>query len=117
MTTKEVVPWTAFEQQHGSVLRAEPVFAGEGGDQLWADLRRRVVEHNVRVVAEYYTRITLGRLCALLKLEQQEAEDVLSALVNSKTIYAKIDRPAGQVAFLPPKKPSDLLNDWVASTK
>lgn len=116
MTTKEVLPWPAFQQLHGSVLRAAPALGGEDGERLWGDLRKRVVEHNVRVMAEYYTRITTGRLCELLQLEQQECEDVLSALVNSKTIFAKIDRPAGLVAFRAPKQAADMLNDWAAGS-
>ncbi|CAJ0650772.1 14813_t:CDS:2 [Entrophospora sp. SA101] len=38
--------------------------------------------------------------------------DFLSKLVVSKTIYAKIDRPAGIVSFAEPKDPNQVLNDW-----
>ena len=35
-------------------------------------------------------------------------------MVN-KTIYARIDRPAGIVSFLKPKEPTTVLNEWSQS--
>jgi len=116
MTTDEVVAWRQFDARHGAVLRAVPTLStAEGSDALWKDLRQRVLEHNVRIVALYYTRIATKRMCQLLDLDEQECENVLSTLVTSKTIYAKIDRPAGRVSFRAPKNPGDVLNDWVAN--
>lgn len=116
MTTKEAQPWALFEARFGAVLHAAAAFSGANNTQLWTDIRKRVVEHSVRVIAGYYTRITTARMCSLLSLTQQECEDVLSSLVNSKTIFAKIDRPAGLVSFRAPQLPSDRLNDWASST-
>lgn len=42
----------------------------------------------------------------------QECEVYLSELVTKKTIYARIDRPAGIVSFIQTKDPSEILNDW-----
>lgn len=42
----------------------------------------------------------------------QETEEFLSKLVVSKTIYAKIDRPAGIVSFQAPRDPNQTLNNW-----
>lgn len=42
----------------------------------------------------------------------QESEHFLSQLVTNKTIFARIDRPAGLVSFRESKDPSDVLNDW-----
>src|SRR6185295_1289987 len=88
---------------------------------------------NIRVVAKYYTRIRTKRLTQLLDLNDQvrrvfgvlylstnlilnsvlqDTEDFLSKLVVSKTIYAKIDRPAGIVSFAAPKDANQALNDW-----
>jgi len=36
----------------------------------------------------------------------------LSNLVTSKTIYARIDRPAGIVTFAAQKDPEIILNSW-----
>lgn len=67
---------------------------------------------NIRVVAGYYTRITLSRLSTFLSLPTNETEQFLSRLVTSKTVYAKIDRPAGIVTFVRPKTGDEVLNEW-----
>lgn len=82
-------------------------------------------------MSEYYTRIRTNRLSELLKLPEQvrsvimttesvemleicfkDVEDFVSRLVTNKTIYAKIDRPAGVVSFQQTKDPSEVLNEW-----
>ena len=99
---------------------------------------------NIRVVAKYYTRITLARLAQLLRLSDkvrlplaggalthsrvretegahhvaslnprlQDVEAFLSRLIVQKTVYGRIDRPAGVVDFRPPQDPNGLLNGW-----
>ena len=42
----------------------------------------------------------------------QEAESFLANLVTKKTIYARIDRPAGIVSFCRLKDPGEVLNEW-----
>lgn len=94
---------------------------GQSGDekafQRWQDLRKRVIEHNVRVVAKYYTRIQMGRLTELLDLTEDETEKYISELVTSKTVYAKIDRPARIVSFARPRDADDVLNEWSSNMK
>lgn len=108
------------------------------GETRWKVLHDRIVEHvrppfsrrrrrrrrrrrsgltlvpsqNIRVVAGYYTRITLSRLATFLSLSVAETEQFLSKLVTSKTVYAKIDRPAGIVSFVKPKRGDEVLNEW-----
>lgn len=67
---------------------------------------------NIRVVAGYYTRITLARLSEFLSLPVAETEQFLARLVVSKTVFAKIDRPAGLVSFVKPKTGDEVLNEW-----
>lgn len=83
----------------------------------WQDLRKRVIEHNVRVVAGYYTRIQIPRLTQLLDLDEEETEKYISDLVTAKTIYAKIDRPAKVVSFAKPRDADDVLNEWSGNMK
>ena len=71
-----------------------------------------MVSQNIRIVAQYYTRITLARLTQLLELTQQKAEETLCRLVVSGTVWAKIDRPAGTVNFRKSKSAEDVMNDW-----
>merc|ERR1712029_1339203 len=84
----------------------------ELGRQRWADLKKRVVEHNIRIMATYYTKISLKRMAQLLALTEAEAEDFLSTMVVNKTVEAKTDRLDGIVDFTKQKDPNDMLNSW-----
>ena len=84
---------------------------------VWRDLRSRVIEHNLNVIAVCYTRITMDRLRDLLEVATvDEAEKAVRDQVTSpyldEHIYAKIDRPAGVVRFSKPKSVNDLLDGW-----
>merc|ERR1711899_94563 len=50
----------------------------EEGRKRWDDLKNRVVEHNIRIMAKYYTKVTLKRMSELLDLKVDETEDFLS---------------------------------------
>ncbi|KAF8068421.1 RPN5A [Scenedesmus sp. PABB004] len=72
--TPEIVRWGNFEASYGAEVAAEvDVFGGEAGARRLADLKLRVVEHNVLTVAKYYTRITTRRLAELLDLTPDQA--------------------------------------------
>uniref|UniRef100_A0A671L9A7 26S proteasome non-ATPase regulatory subunit 12 n=1 Tax=Sinocyclocheilus anshuiensis TaxID=1608454 RepID=A0A671L9A7_9TELE len=119
-TTMELMRWSSVVEDYGKELREgsmetpdTDVFnQSEEGEKRWKDLKNRVVEHNIRIMAKYYTSITMGRMAALLDLSVDESEEFLSNLVVNKTIYAKVDRLAGIINFQRPKDPNDLLNDW-----
>lgn len=116
--------WPMVAEQFGPHLCSTGVFsaktnhtADDQAYQRWQDLRKRVIEHNVRVIAKYYTRIEMGRLTQLLDLDEEETEKYISDLVTSKTIYAKIDRPARLVNFAKPRDADDVLNEWSSNMK
>jgi len=112
---KELTVWPfAFESE----VKAHPVFQDsphEGGKERWELLRKRVVQHNIKVVSEYYDQINTSRLCELLGLSDKETEAELSELVNSKFVHAKIDRPGGLITFGMKQTYTDRLNDWSGS--
>ncbi|CAK7271579.1 proteasome regulatory particle subunit [Sporothrix epigloea] len=122
-TVQELMRWPEVAKFFGPQLCKSDVFDADKPDdddddddrkakQRWQDLRKRVIEHNVRVVSKYYTRIRMDRLTRLLDLTADETEKYISELVTSKTIYAKIDRPARIVSFAKPRDADDILNDW-----
>ncbi|KNZ74127.1 26S proteasome non-ATPase regulatory subunit 12 [Termitomyces sp. J132] len=108
-TTRELMRWPGIEAIYGEFLRKTPVFNSE---KRWEDLHTRVIEHNIRVVAEYYTRITLTRLTSLLDLTVKQTEETLARLVVSGTIWARIDRPSGIISFRNKRSAEDVMNDW-----
>lgn len=116
--------WPVFAEEFGPHLCTTDVFSAKPSlpvddkpFERWQDLRKRVIEHNVRVVAKYYTRIQTSRLCELLDLSEEETEKYISDLVTSKTIYARIDRPAGVVNFAKSRDADDILNEWSGNVK
>jgi len=110
-TVPELMRWPFIEKQFGAHLCNTDIFSNvkpsdakasddaKKAHERWLDFRKRVIEHNVRVIAKYYTRIHFARLTTLLDLPAAETEAYIAALVTSKTIYARIDRPAQLVSF------------------
>lgn len=73
-TTHELLRWDTFRDRYGSVLHVETdAFSiekyPERAEKRWEDLHSRLTEHNIRVVAEYYTKIRLQRMAELLDLD------------------------------------------------
>ncbi|KAI0602810.1 PCI domain-containing protein [Biscogniauxia sp. FL1348] len=123
-TVHELMRWPEVAKMFGPHLCETDIFDSEpnqSGDekahQRWQDLRKRVIEHNVRVVAKYYTRIGMKRLTQLLDLTEEETEKYISELVCSKTVFARIDRPARIVSFAKPRDVDDVLNEWSHNMK
>jgi len=120
--TMELIKWSALCENYETELRqtvtpsnsSTEVFSPntEDGDKRWKDLKNRVVEHNIRIIAKYYTRIRLERMAQLLDLPETDAEEFLSNLVVNKTVEAKTDRLARIINFARHKNPNDLLNEW-----
>ncbi|KAJ3373347.1 26S proteasome non-ATPase regulatory subunit 12 [Allomyces arbusculus] len=112
--TPELMRWPKVAEAYGPLLQATYVFAqdNEDGKRRWADFHKRVIEHNLRVVAKYYTRITYARLTELLDLPAAEVETFLSHLVSSKTVHARIDRPAQTVTFAKTKTADETVAEW-----
>ncbi|RKF75413.1 26S proteasome non-ATPase regulatory subunit 12 [Golovinomyces cichoracearum] len=123
-TIHELMRWPEVSKIFGPHLCSSDVFDAQESQsvdkkafQRWEDLRKRVIEHNVRVVAKYYTRIQVPRLTQLLDLDEDETEKYISHLVTTKTVYAKIDRPARIVNFAKPRDADDVLNEWSGNMK
>lgn len=123
-TVQELMRWPNVEQIYGPHLCQTDIFDAQLGtssdpkaNQRWQDLRKRVIEHNVRVIAKYYTRIRMDRLTQHLDLTEDETEKYISELVTSKMVYARIDRPARIVSFAQPRSVDDILNEWSYNMK
>ncbi|OAV92789.1 hypothetical protein PTTG_12239, partial [Puccinia triticina 1-1 BBBD Race 1] len=98
-TTPELMRWPGIQELYGPVLRKSRVFGPAGtsglvgdiaeddplaGDRRWEELHKRVVEHNIRAVSRYYSRLTLERLSELLDLSPGGSERRLAQL---KTVH------------------------------
>ncbi|XP_001945478.1 26S proteasome non-ATPase regulatory subunit 12 [Acyrthosiphon pisum] len=117
-TTMELIQWKElckdYEIELKSGSTATDVFSEstEKGKKRWADLKNRVAEHNVRVMAKYYSRIRVVRMSQLLDMTLEDTEQLLSNMVVDKSVTAKIDRPSGVVEFSVGKSVNEVLNEW-----
>lgn len=117
--TDEIINWRSLAMHFENDLKvgretlpATNAFKDADGVKRWNDFRSRIVEHNMRVMAKYYTRIYTKRMADLLDLSPEETEEFLSNLVVNKVIHAKIDRLVGIVTFEKKKDPNNILNNW-----
>lgn len=113
-TTNELISWKRFENSLVSKLLQGEIFnqTTEKGKLHLEDLKKRVIEKNLRVISSYYSNVKLDRLCELLELDQMQTESFIIELVNKGDLYAKINRPFKVVTFIKPKSENELLNEW-----
>ncbi|XP_050539669.1 26S proteasome non-ATPase regulatory subunit 12 [Daktulosphaira vitifoliae] len=117
-TTMELIQWKElckeYENELKSGVLATDVFSSntEKGTKRWTDLKNRVAEHNVRVMAKYYSKIRIVRMAQLLDMKLEDTEQLLSNMVVDKSVTAKIDRPSGVVEFSVVKSVNEVLNEW-----
>eukprot|EP01138_Halocafeteria_seosinensis_P009037 gb/GECG01009236.1/.p1 GENE.gb/GECG01009236.1/~~gb/GECG01009236.1/.p1 ORF type:complete len:486 (+),score=69.75 gb/GECG01009236.1/:1-1458(+) len=117
--TPEIIMWPLAENRKNTFSK-HAIFVKDK-ENYWFDiLRRRVIEHNIRIVAGYFKRVKIDRLCQLLFLDAQEVESSIARMVSDKEanqdpcarIYAKIDRPSSIVSFERPKPSTEILSEW-----
>jgi 26S proteasome regulatory subunit N5 len=74
--------------------------------------RNRASEHDLLVVATYYTRVRLDRLSKLVGLTPEHTERFVMTLVADKTLYAKMDRLEGLIVFQRQLNCADVVKEW-----
>eukprot|EP01054_Gregarina_sp_Poly1_P010533 Gregarina_sp_Poly_1__10532@NODE_776_length_6341_cov_153_345075_g570_i0_p3_GENE_NODE_776_length_6341_cov_153_345075_g570_i0NODE_776_length_6341_cov_153_345075_g570_i0_p3_ORF_typecomplete_len491_score71_81PCI/PF01399_27/1_4e03PCI/PF01399_27/3_7e17TPR_19/PF14559_6/33TPR_19/PF14559_6/1_1TPR_19/PF14559_6/4_4e02FeoC/PF09012_10/4_7e03FeoC/PF09012_10/1_5e03FeoC/PF09012_10/0_25RPN5_C/PF18098_1/5_9e03RPN5_C/PF18098_1/0_071YfiO/PF13525_6/0_17YfiO/PF13525_6/1_8e03TPR_18/PF13512_6/0_11TPR_18/PF13512_6/6_6e03 len=113
--TNDIVPYPpaylATLKEH-PLLKETPFKNAAGRLEIF---KHRTIQHNLRVVAEYYRRITLHRMAQLFDISLEETEDQLCHLVTEGIVQAKINRPVGIVEFNKSEDPSKRLNEWSSS--
>ena len=75
-------------------------------------LFKQIIQHNLRVIEKYYSRIRLDRLSALIGVGIERAESEIADMVVNKRIVAKINRLDGIVKFHRKEFVNDTLNNW-----
>ena len=98
----DLVPWPDFESKFKSIIT----------DERKDVMRRRVIEHGLRVVSMFYTNIRLSRLAELLQLSVDELEERIIDLVFNEDFYAKINRPKGIITFKKQQKVSEVADEF-----
>jgi len=110
--TLEIIRWSALKELYRGELSQHEAFQGDKEQQRWEDMRKRVIQHNIRVISTYYTDIRMDRLAQLLELSGEECEKHVCDMVVAKGLWCRIDRLEGIATFVPAKDPNDTLNTW-----
>uniref|UniRef100_A0A0N5AIQ5 PCI domain-containing protein n=1 Tax=Syphacia muris TaxID=451379 RepID=A0A0N5AIQ5_9BILA len=124
---EEIIAWKeTIMTQYERLLRiglstscATDVFDNsEKGQERWRDLKTRVGEHNMRMIAKYYTQITFDRMAELLDYPPDEMETFLCNMIVSGAIPdAKIHRPLRIVNLRARKAHIEQLDQWGMSVR
>ncbi|GET88312.1 proteasome regulatory non-ATP-ase subunit 5, putative [Leishmania tarentolae] len=75
-------------------------------------LSNRCSEHDIMVIARFYTRIPLKRLAELVHLSTEHTEMFIMTMVTNKTLYAKMDRVDELVVFEARKNTTEVVASW-----
>jgi len=111
--TNELIVWHQVKSTYSNELQSGIEYSKKVAEKdVWDILKTRVIQHNLRVLEKYYTKMRINRIAQLLDLNVDETEQHISELVISKGIFAKIDRPNGIVSFKKRQDASDTLNEW-----
>lgn len=73
---------------------------------------RQTIQHNIRIIEKYYSKIQLPRLSQLVGVSQDRAEIEVGDMVVNKRIHAKINRMSGVITFKKREFTNDTLNTW-----
>lgn len=85
----------------------------ENNQSHMRELLRQLIQHNLRVIERYYSKIKIQTLSRLIGVPEDRAETEICDMVVNKRIQAKINRLAWEVSFK--KKNSNvegMLGDW-----
>ncbi|KAK7200129.1 proteasome regulatory non-ATP-ase subunit 5 [Novymonas esmeraldas] len=75
-------------------------------------LSSRCSEHDIMVIARFYSRIPLKRLAELVHLSPEHTEVFIMTMVTNKTLYAKMDRVDELVVFEARKNTTEVVSSW-----
>uniref|UniRef100_A0AAF5PYX1 PCI domain-containing protein n=1 Tax=Wuchereria bancrofti TaxID=6293 RepID=A0AAF5PYX1_WUCBA len=123
---QELISWKKTISKYEKLLRdgistskaTDVLDRSENGNKRWSDLHTRVGEHNMRMIAKYYTKITFARMAELLDYPVEQMESFLCNLIVTGAIPdAKIHRPAKVVNLRARKANIEQLDQWASSVR
>ena len=82
------------------------------------ELIRQLIQHNLRVIEKYYSKINISTLSRLIGVPEDRAELEICDMVVNHRIQAKINRLAWQVTFKKKNQNTEgMLDDWNRDVK
>lgn len=95
--SKEIVPTTEenYHLDEFELFRA----SYPNGHKHKEDLKKMLVQHNIRIISYYYSQLTLPRMSQLVNADKDFCEEELCTLNNEKVINCRVDRISGVIDF------------------
>uniref|UniRef100_A0AC34QPR9 PCI domain-containing protein n=1 Tax=Panagrolaimus sp. JU765 TaxID=591449 RepID=A0AC34QPR9_9BILA len=88
------------------------------GNARWKTFQERVGEHNIRMVAKYYTQISFDRMAEILEYPVDEMESFLCNLIVTGIIPdARIHRPSRIINLRARRADVETLDQWGNNVK
>jgi 26S proteasome regulatory subunit N5 len=108
-TTLELLSWENVASKHAALKEMSPF---KEKPERWEVLHKRIIEHNIRVIAAYYRRLTLERLAELVGMPPDDTEEFLCTMVSDKLVSARVNRMDKTVSFIQSRSKEQHLNQW-----
>lgn len=112
LTTNELIKWPFDDDLKKEFGSFQFVGVKDNEQNFESLLRVRIIEHNIRVIAKYYNRISSLRFATFLGVKIEEMEERLSKAVTEGMIFARIDRLDQIIRFKEKETSNSILNDW-----
>eukprot|EP01084_Bolivina_argentea_P082323 149059_1 len=118
LTTRELIEYPLNSEMMNKLNQFNfiGVIDNQQQPQLINLLKDRIIQHNIRVIAEYYNRISINRLCTFLTINEIETEKYVSKMVTDKQIFARINKLDGIIRFKQKENENKILNQWKSDT-
>lgn len=118
LLTYELMPLN--EQEIEQQVRGYTPFseATENSKAHFKEFIKQLIQHNLRVIEKYYSKIRISTLSRLIGVPEDRAEQELGDMVVNKRIQAKINRLAWEVTFKKKNQTAnEHLDDWNSNIK
>lgn len=118
LLTYELMPLNEAEIE-GQMASFDPfVDSTENNKAHMREFVRQLIQHNLRVIEKYYSKIKISTLSKLIGVPDERAESEICDMVVNRRIQAKINRLAREVTFKKKNRNVEgMLGDWNSDIK
>lgn len=118
LLTYELLPLNEQEIEQQMSTYEPFMEATENNKNHMREFIRQLIQHNLRVIEKYYSKIRISTLSRLIGVPEDRAEQEIGDMVVNKRIQAKINRLAWEVTFKKKNNSANAhLGDWNSNIK
>jgi len=118
LLTFELMPLNEQEIEHQMSVYEPFQTKVENHAGHFREFIKQLIQHNLRVIAKYYSKIKISTLSRLIGVPEDRAEQEIGDMVVNRRIEAKINRLAWEVTFKKKNQSTNgMLDDWNSDIK